>query len=292
MEHITIGRRIFMIINAVLLLGFGFICLYPMYYVVMASFSDANQLMAFRGFLWMPLNANIESYRAIVKNKMLFTGYANTLFVVGVSLLLNITMTSIGAYFLSRKNLMLKKAVMIYILITMYFSGGIIPLYLTVKNLGLYNSIWSLIIPAAVNTYNLVIMRTSFEAIPDSLVEAALIDGAGHVQILIKIILPLAKATVAVMVLYYGVAHWNSWFNAMLFLSDRTKFPLQLVLREILIQNDTSAMTQGGGLNDTINIAKTIKYAVIVVSTVPILCVYPFLQKYFAKGALVGAVKG
>lgn len=292
MEHITIGRRIFMIINAVLLLGFGFICLYPMYYVVMASFSDANQLMAFRGFLWMPLNANIESYRAIVKNKMLFTGYANTLFVVGVSLLLNITMTSIGAYFLSRKNLMLKKAVMIYILITMYFSGGIIPLYLTVKNLGLYNSIWSLIIPAAVNTYNLVIMRTSFEAIPDSLVEAALIDGAGHVQILIKIILPLAKATVAVMVLYYGVAHWNSWFNAMLFLSDRAKFPLQLVLREILIQNDTSAMTQGGGLTDTINIAKTIKYAVIVVSTVPILCVYPFLQKYFAKGALVGAVKG
>ena len=291
MEHTTIGRRIFMIINTVLL-GFGFICLYPMYYVVMASFSDANQLMAFRGFLWMPINANIESYRAIVKNKMLFTGYANTLFVVGVSLLLNITMTSIGAYFLSRKNLMLKKAVMIYILITMYFSGGIIPLYLTVKNLGLYNSIWSLIIPAAVNTYNLVIMRTSFEAIPDSLVEAALIDGAGHIQILIKIILPLAKATVAVMVLYYGVAHWNSWFNAMLFLNDRAKFPLQLVLREILIQNDTSAMTQGGGLTDTINIAKTIKYAVIVVSTVPILCVYPFLQKYFAKGALVGAVKG
>lgn len=292
MEHTTIGRRIFMIINTVLLLGFGFICLYPMYYVVMASFSDANQLMAFRGFLWMPINANIESYRAIVKNKMLFTGYANTLFVVGVSLLLNITMTSIGAYFLSRKNLMLKKAVMIYILITMYFSGGIIPLYLTVKNLGLYNSIWSLIIPAAVNTYNLVIMRTSFEAIPDSLVEAALIDGAGHIQILIKIILPLAKATVAVMVLYYGVAHWNSWFNAMLFLNDRAKFPLQLVLREILIQNDTSAMTQGGGLTDTINIAKTIKYAVIVVSTVPILCVYPFLQKYFTKGALVGAVKG
>lgn len=292
MEHITIGRRIFMIINAALLLGFGFICLYPMYYVVMASFSDANQLMAFRGFLWMPINANIDSYRAIVKNKMLFTGYANTLFVVGVSLLLNITMTSIGAYFLSRKNLMLKKAVMIYILITMYFSGGIIPLYLTVKNLGLYNSIWSLIIPAAVNTYNLVIMRTSFEAIPDSLVEAALIDGAGHVQILIKIILPLAKATVAVMVLYYGVAHWNSWFSAMLFLNDRAKFPLQLVLREILIQNDTSAMTQGGGLTDTINIAKTIKYAVIVVSTVPILCVYPFLQKYFAKGALIGAVKG
>ena len=119
-----------------------------------------------------------------------------------------------------------------------------------------------------------------------------MIDGAGHIQILIKIILPLAKATVAVMVLYYGVAHWNSWFNAMLFLNDRAKFPLQLVLREILIQNDTSAMTQGGGLTDTINIAKTIKYAVIVVSTVPILCVYPFLQKYFAKGALVGAVKG
>ena len=174
----------------------------------------------------------------------------------------------------------------------MYFSGGLIPCYLNIRNLGLYDSLWSLILPVAINTYNLIIMKTSFDAVPDSLTEAATIDGAGHAVIMFRVILPLAKATVAVMVLYYGVAHWNSWFTAAMYIQDRYKYPLQLVLREILIQNDTSAMMQGGSVNDTSNIAETIKYAVIVVSTLPILCIYPLLQKYFAKGALVGAVKG
>lgn len=292
MEHSTIQRKIFIVFSWLLLIGISFVCLYPVLYAIMASFSNADQLMAYRGFLCMPLSPNLESYKAILKNKMIFSGYANTLFVVVVATILNIIMTAIGAYFLSRKDLMLKKFIMIYIMITMYFSGGIIPLYLTVKNLGLYNSLWSLILPVAMNTFNLVIMRTSFEAVPDSLVEAALIDGANHITIMFKIILPLTKATIAVMVLYYGVAHWNSWFQAMMYLQDRNKFPLQLILQEILIQNDTNAMTQGGNITDVINISKTIKYAVIVVSTVPILIVYPFLQKYFAKGTMVGAVKG
>lgn len=292
MEHFTIQRKIFVVLNTLLLLGFAFICLYPVWYVVVASFSNSDALSAHSGFLWTPLKPNLEAYRAVAENPLIISGYANTLFIVGVSLVINITMTAIGAYFLSRKDLMLKKAVTIYILFTMYFSGGMIPFYLTVRNIGLYNSLWALILPTAMNTYNLILMRTSFEAIPDSLVEAALLDGAGHLSILFKVVLPLAKATVAVMILYYGVAHWNSWFNAMMFLQDRSKFPLQLVLNEILIQNDVSAMTQGSGMTDAISIAKTIKYAVIVVATVPILCVYPFLQKYFAKGALVGAVKG
>lgn len=292
MEHSTIQRKIFVVFNTVLLLGFAFICFYPVWYVLVASFSNSDALSAYSGFLWMPLHSNLEAYRAIAQNRMILSGYANTLFVVGVSLVINISMTAIGAYFLSRKNLMLKKVVTIYILFTMYFSGGMIPIYLTVRNLGLYNSLWALILPAALNTYNLILMRTSFEAIPDSLVEAALIDGAGHLSILFKVVLPLAKATVAVMILYYGVAHWNSWFNAMMFLQDRDKFPLQLVLMEILVQNDVTSMTQGSSATDAISIAQTIKYAVIVVATVPILCVYPFLQKYFAKGALVGAVKG
>ena len=260
--------------------------------MVAASFSNSDALSAHGGFLWAPIAPNLEAYRAIAKNRMIISGYGNTLFIVAVSLVVNISMTSIGAYFLSRKNLMLKKIVMIYIMITMYFGGGIIPFYLTVRNLGLYNSLWALILPTAMNTFNLILMRTAFEAIPDSLVEAALIDGAGHISILFKVILPLAKATVAVMVLYYGVAHWNSWFNAMMFLQDRSKFPLQLVLQEILIQNDVTTMTQGSSMKDAISIAKTIKYAVIVVATVPVLCVYPFLQKYFAKGAMIGAVKG
>ena len=187
---------------------------------------------------------------------------------------------------------MLKNAVMTMIFITMFFSGGLIPFYLTVKMLGMYNSLWALIIPTGINTYNLIIMRTSFMAIPDSMEEAAVIDGAGHIRVLTQIVLPLSKSIVAVMVLYYGVAHWNEWFNAMVFLNNRSKFPLQLVLREILIQNDTQSMTQGVSVTDGISVQESVKYAVIIVATVPILCIYPFLQKYFVKGVLVGALKG
>lgn len=292
MEKSTIERKIFVAFNTALLLLFSIICLYPILYVTFGSLSDANMLMEYRGLLWKPLKPTLAAYKAVSKNKMVLYGYANTLFVVGIATTINIIMTTIGAYILSRKNVMLKKAIMIYIMITMYFSGGLIPCYLNIRNLGLYDSLWSLILPVAINTYNLIIMKTSFDAVPDSLVEAATIDGAGHAVIMFRVILPLAKATVAVMVLYYGVAHWNSWFTAAMYIQDRYKYPLQLVLREILIQNDTSAMMQGGNVNDTSNIAETIKYAVIVVSTLPILCIYPLLQKYFAKGALVGAVKG
>lgn len=292
MEKSTIERKIFVAFNTALLLLFSIICLYPILYVTFGSLSDANMLMEYSGFLWKPLKPTLAAYRAVAKNKMVLYGYANTLFVVGIATTINIIMTTIGAYILSRKNVMLKKAIMIYIMITMYFSGGLIPCYLNIRNLGLYDSLWSLILLVAINTYNLIIMKTSFDAVPDSLTEAATIDGAGHAVIMFRVILPLAKATVAVMVLYYGVAHWNSWFTAAMYIQDRYKYPLQLVLREILIQNDTSAMMQGGSVNDTSNIAETIKYAVIVVSTLPILCIYPLLQKYFAKGALVGAVKG
>lgn len=292
MEKSTIERKIFVVFNTALLLLFSMICLYPILYVTFGSLSDANMLMEYRGLLWKPLKPTLAAYRAVSKNKMVLYGYGNTLFVVGIATTINIIMTTIGAYILSRKNAMLKKPMMIYIMITMYFSGGLIPCYLNIRNLGLYDSLWSLILPVAINTYNLIIMKTSFDAVPDSLVEAATIDGAGHAVIMFRVILPLAKATVAVMVLYYGVAHWNSWFTAAMYIQDRYKYPLQLVLREILIQNDTSAMMQGGNVNDTSNIAETIKYAVIVVSTLPILCIYPLLQKYFAKGALVGAVKG
>lgn len=292
MEKSSFSRKIFTLINTLLLLGFSIICLYPVLYVIFGSLSDANMLMKYSGFLWKPIGINLDAYKALGQNKMILVGYGNTLFVVIVATTINIIMTTIGAYVLSRKNLMLKKVIMIYIMITMYFSGGIIPGYLNIRNLGLYDSLWALILPAAITTYNLIIMRTSFEAIPDSLIEAATIDGAGHGTIMFKVVLPLAKATVAVMILYYGVAHWNSWFTAAIYLQNRMKYPLQLVLREILIQNDTSMMMQGGSVNDNSNIAETIKYAVIVVATIPILCVYPFLQKYFAKGALVGAVKG
>lgn len=263
-----------------------------MVYVVFASLSESSALMAHSGMLFKPLNANIAAYKAVMQNVMIGYGYMNTIFVVVIGVSLNIVMTSIAAYFLSRRDVMLKGIIMKFITFTMFFSGGMIPFYLVVKNLGLYNSLWSLILPSAINTYNLIIMRTSFMSIPYSLEEAARIDGAGHISILVKVVLPLSKAIIAVMVLYYGVAHWNSWFNAMLFLDEREKFPLQLVLREILIQNDVDAMTQGVDVADGLAVAETVKYAVIVVATLPVLCIYPFLQKYFVKGVMIGALKG
>jgi len=177
------------------------------------------------------------------------------------------------------------------IVFTMYFQGGTIPFYLTVKAVGLDGSIWSLIFPTAMSTFNLIVMRTAMAAVPDSLPESAQMDGASHTRILFTIMIPLTQATLAVILLYYAVTNWNSWFNAMIFLREKRLYPLQLILREILIQDDTSMMTAGSG-DDLGMISETIKYATIVVATVPILCVYPFLQRYFVKGVMIGAVKG
>lgn len=263
-----------------------------MLYIAFASFSSPNELMAHKGLLLKPLGFSIASYGAVFKNPMISTGYANTLFVVVVGVTLNIVLTSMGAYFLSRKGVMLKNEIMFLIVFTMFFSGGLIPFYFTVKDLHIDNSLWALILPGAISTFNLIIMRTAFLSIPDSLEESAKLDGAGHFTILFRIILPLSLPTVAVLVLYYGVAHWNAWFNAMIFLRKRELFPLQLVLRGILIDNDTNSMSQGAATGDQEMISQTIKYAVIMVATLPILALYPFLQKYFVKGALIGAVKG
>lgn len=215
----------------------------------------------------------------------------NTLFILTVGVVLDIFMTSLGAYFLSRKRVMFKKPIMMFIMFTMFFSGGMIPFYLNLQKLHLTNTLWGLILPFMINTYNLVILRTSFESIPESLIEAAQIDGAGHLTILMQIVLPLSKAILAVMVLYYGVSIWNSWFWASAIIRNREMYPLQVILREILMQNDVTSMATGVGASDQESVAMTIKYATIMVATIPILFVYPFLQKYFAKGTMVGAVK-
>ena len=292
MKKRTVGEKVFTVFNTLFMIFMGFVCLYPMIYVILASFSDSNQLMAHSGILLKPLGFNLKSYEAVSHNRLIFSGYRNTLFILVIGVAINILMTSLGAYFLSRRNLMLKGFVMGMITVTMFFSGGMIPIFLTVKNLGLLNSLWSLIIPSAISTFNLIIMRTSFMSIPAGIEEAAEIDGAGHVRMLFRIILPMSRSIVAVMILYYGVAYWNGWFNAAIYLSDKSLYPLQLVLREILIANDTTAMTQGMGFSDGVSIAETVKYAVIVVSTIPILCIYPFMQRYFDKGVMIGALKG
>jgi putative aldouronate transport system permease protein len=288
--RISGSQRVFDAFNIAFMLFFMILMFYPMLYVVFASFSNSSMLMAHTGLLFKPAGFSLAAYANVARNQMIPSGYFNTLFIVIVGTAINITMTSFGAYYLSRKNQTANGAVSLFILFTMFFSGGMIPVYLNIDSLGLTDKIWAVIIPNAINTFYLFIMRTAFAGIPDSLEESAKLDGASQITILFRIYMPLSKAVLAVMILYYGVDHWNSWFNAMLYFRNRSLYPLQLILREILIANDITQMVNVSV--DTEQIAETVKYAVIVVATLPILCIYPFLQKYFIKGVMIGAVKG
>ena len=295
MNKKTIGEYIFDSFNHVALVALGLICLYPMLYVIFASVSDPVYLIRHEGILLKPLGFTFAGYDIVFQNPNIITGYRNTIIYVVAGTLLNIFMTSLGAYVLSRKQLMLKKTMTIMIIFTMYFSGGLIPHFLLVKGLGMYNSPLAVIIPQAITTYNLIVLTTAFKAIPGELEESAKIDGANDFTILFRIILPAAKASVAVIVLFYAVARWNAWFAAMIFMKDRELYPLQLLLREILIAN--SAAGNMSGMADIAEEGKPmidliIKYSTIVIATVPILFIYPFCQKYFVKGVMVGSVKG
>lgn len=290
--RISKGQIAFNFFNIALLTFITLLTVYPMLYVVFASVSDPARLMSHNGILLRPLGFAVGAYHLVFRYPMIVKGYLNTLIIVVTGVCINILFTAIGAYFLSRKNVYWEKAVMFFIVFTMFFNGGLIPFYLVVKAIGLNDSFWALTLPGAINTFNLIILRTSFMGIPESLEESARLDGANHLVILFRIIIPVSKAAMAVMVLYYMVGHWNAWFNAMIFLKTRTLFPLQLILREILIQSDMTNMTVGVSEANTDQISWSVKYAVIVVATVPILCVYPFLQKYFVKGVLIGSIKG
>ncbi|MDF2921377.1 MAG: sugar transporter permease [Paenibacillaceae bacterium] len=292
MKKATIPEKAFdgAIIAIVTLLAV--ISVYPLLYVAFASVSDGDQLMSHTGLLLKPYSFNLDAYHMVFKNRNILTGYSNTLFIVFASLLINLTMTSMAAYVLSRKQVLWNPLFMFMIVFTMFFHGGLIPFYLIVKGVGLLNSLWSVIIPFAINTFNLIIMRTSFMAIPDTLEESAKIDGANHFVIFTRIIIPLSLPVLAVITLYYSVEKWNAWFYASIFLKDREMYPLQLILREILIANNTDSMSGGTSMDRGVQVAETIRYATIMVATVPILFVYPFVQKYFVKGVMVGALKG
>ena len=281
---------IFQTFNYIFLAALVLLCLYPMWYCLMASISNPGAMMRHMGPLLLPKGFSLASYGKVFANPNIISGYKNTIFILVVGVILCLLMTSLGAYVLSRKDLLFRKPLMMIIMFTMFFTGGLIPTYLNLKELHLTNSLWGLIIPFLVNTFNLIILRTSFESIPDSLIEAAQIDGASHWKILISIVLPLSKATLAVMVLYYGVEKWNGWFWASSLLRNRDLLPLQVILREILLSS-TQSMQTGAGAGDTEAIGATIRYATTIVATVPILCVYPFVQKHFTKGVMVGAVK-
>lgn len=289
---VGIGERIFDFANVLIMLFMSVITLYPLIYVAFASVSNPTEIMIHRGLLLRPLGFSLDAYSAVFQNANIINGFSNTIFILVVGVVINIVATSMAAYVLSRKRVLWNNLIMMTIVFTMFFNGGLIPFYLVVKGIGIINSLWSLIIPFSISVFNLILMRTSFAAIPESLEESAKLDGAGHFTILFRIIIPLSMPVVAVMILYYGVDKWNAWFYASIFLKDRNKFPLQVILREILLQNDTGSMTTSAGSMDKYMVGETIKYATVMVATIPILLVYPFLQKYFVKGVMIGAVKG
>jgi len=291
MRQVSWSGKTFDLFNYLALTLLMLVTLYPFWYVLVSSLSDPLWVTAQRGLIWWPEGFHLEAYKSVFKNPVIKSGYVNTLVIVLAGTALNLVLTSLAAYALSRPNLMLKNAITFYIVFTMFFSGGLIPFYIVVSELGMIDSLWALIIPNAMSTFNFIIMRTSFQAIPVSMEESARLDGAHDWTILLRIVLPLSLPVVAVMILFYGVAHWNSWFSAAIFLRSRELYPLQLVLREILINNNTEQMMSGISANNRAMVGETIKYATIIVATGPILLLYPFLQRYFVKGVMIGAIK-
>ena len=286
------GERTFNVANLLLLTALMVVTAYPLIYVLLASVSDPSAIVAYRGAILKPLGFTLDAYRLVLQNPMIAIGYRNTLFYVVAGTALNMTLTSLGAYALSRQNVMLRKPIMLLIIFTLFFNGGLIPTYLLVgQTLQMADTPWALIVPNAINTINLIILKTAFESVPVSLEEAARIDGANDFTILLRIVIPLSLPALAVVLLFYAVAHWNAYFYALVFIHSRDLYPLQLVLREILITSNVESMTTSVASGDTFQVAETIKYATIVVATLPVLLIYPFLQKYFVKGALIGAIK-
>ncbi|MCK9478301.1 MAG: carbohydrate ABC transporter permease [Firmicutes bacterium] len=291
MEQITNngkGSRLFNALNIAFLTGVMLLALYPCYYVLMASVSDPVQVSNSGGWLWFPKGFGMYSYMDVLKSRLIWIGYRNTLFYAVCGGVLSVFVTVMAAFGLSRKTLPGKNILLFLIMVTMYFSGGLIPTYLVVKAFGLIDTPFAMIIPGLVSTYNLIITITYFRGLPYELEEAAKIDGANDYTILFRIMMPLATPIISVISLYYMVAIWNNYFTGLIYLNNRSLYSLQMVLREILIQNDTNAIAAN---SDMQVYAENVKYATIVVSTIPILCVYPFLQKYFTKGVMIGAIK-
>ncbi|MGN0779582.1 MAG: carbohydrate ABC transporter permease [Aristaeellaceae bacterium] len=286
------ASRIFDVVNTILLVALCFVTLYPMWYCLCASFTSTSYLSAHQGVLFWPHMFTASAYRLAFTHPLLLSGYKNILIVLGVSLPINIFLTLFTGYFLASKDVMLKPLIQFLIMFTMFFSGGMIPAFLNIRDLGLYNTLWSLILPGAISVYNCIICRTAIEGVPESLKESAYIDGANDIIIVFRIILPLIMPTIAVLLLYYGVGHWNAWFPASIYLQDNNKLPIQNIMRSILIANSDLLNSSGSETDKVDDFAETIKYATIVLTTVPVLCIYPFLQKYFVKGVMIGAVKG
>lgn len=292
----TRSDRIFDVCNYIFLSIVGILVLYPLYFVLIASISDPNAVNNGQVVLY-PVGFSLEGYQKLFEDSRIWVGYRNTIFYTVLGTALNLLLTLITAYPLSRKDLAGKKIFTFYFLFTMFFNGGLIPTYLQVSDLGLYNTPIVLIVLGAINIYNMVIAKSFFEnTISDDLREAAEIDGCGSFRFFLSIVLPLSKALIGVLVVYYAIGHWNEYFNALIYVSNKELQPLQMVLREILIQNSTVEMVMDESMMEELlrreRYANLIKYGIIVVASVPMLCVYPFVQKYFSKGVMLGSTKG
>lgn len=293
-KNSSTGDKVFIILVYVLLSAVMLIVLYPLIYIISASFSDPQAVVSGKVILW-PVDVTLRGYKAVFKNPKILTGFMNSFFYMGVGTVVNLIMTMLCAYPLSRKEFTARNKIAALFVFTMYFSGGLMPSYMIVNKLGLINTRWAMIIPSAMSTYNMIIARTYMvNSIPDELYEAAQIDGCSPFKYLLKVIVPLSKPILAVLALYYGIAKWNNYFDAMLYLNDASMQPLTIVLREILIQNqiDPTMLTDASALSKLQGMTELLKYAVIVVASVPVLAIYPFVQKYFVKGVAIGAVKG
>ncbi|MFS0615943.1 carbohydrate ABC transporter permease [Lederbergia ruris] len=293
MKKMSSGDRIFTLINSTILLVIAFLMIYPLIYVLSASLSAPVHIAS--GNIWLlPKDFTLDSYKTVFENKNILIGYRNTIMYTILGTAINLVASVMIAYPLSRKDFYGRGIITVIILFTMFFSGGMIPTYLLIQDLGMLDTIWAMIIPGAVSVYNVIIMRTFFQGIPDELREAAVMDGCSNLKFLGKIVLPLSMPILAVMGLFYGVGHWNAYFDALIYLSDSHKFPLQLFLRQMLIQEDLSGMANMGGeaLSDSILKVEGLKYAVVVIASLPMLILYPFLQKYFIKGVMIGSLKG
>ena len=290
--HQSFGSRAFDVFNVIFMFLFLLVTLYPFWYVVIVSLSDGKAVLSGQVSL-IPVNFTFDTYRVVLRDSNIVTGFKNTVIYTTLGTLINLVCTSLCAYPLSRPDLIGKKQIMGMIVFTMFFSGGMIPSYLVMNQMGLIDTIWAMVLPGAISTYNMIVMRTFFMGIPESLHESASLDGANDWQVLVRIVLPLSMPIMATMLLFYAVGHWNSYMNALLYLNSKALFPLQSILRNMVVDGQLSeAQTQVGGGSSFTVIETTMKYATIVVSTLPILMIYPFVQKYFVKGVMIGSLKG
>ncbi|WP_274362054.1 carbohydrate ABC transporter permease [Paenibacillus thermotolerans] len=286
----TLGDRLFDSLIYVILTLLMLSTFYPLYYIFVVSLSSIGEIAKHGSVMLLPRGFTLEAYEAVIQNPNILKGFRNSVFYVAVGTAINMVLTTFAAYGLSKRWLKGRRIIMFMIVFTMFFNGGLIPSFLVVQKLGLYNTVWALLLPGAMSAWNMIMMRTYFMGISESLDESARIDGGNDFQILFWVYLPISLPIMAVMVLFYAVGHWNSWFAASIYLQNRDLYPLQLILREILIQGRIADFG-GDTTNVTQQVAKNLKYATIIVSTVPILIVYPFIQKYFVKGVMLGSLK-